>query len=146
MTVKRKEMKLHADFKCNRFVCLGISSNSRMFHLFEDATTVDAPLTYCSHSTISQLYFIFVKKNYLVLFSFKYTFFLSYLYVAFFTKLVSWNNIIEHVSIWLQGSILKPKALSRLTFCLLFMSITFFFHFWIIIFLKDEKKYTSVIR
>ena len=36
-----------------------------------------------------------------------------------FTKLVSGNNIIENVSKSLQGSILKPKAQCRFTFCLL---------------------------
>ena len=117
MTVKRKEMKLHADFKCNCFVCLGISSNSRMLHLFEDASTVDAPLTYWSHSAILRLDLIFVRKTYLVLFS--YILFSKLLICCIFTNLVSRNNIIENVSIWHQGSILKPKAQSPLTFCLL---------------------------
>ena len=73
MTVKRKEIKLYVDFKCNRFVFWVFRPT--LDYLFEDATTVDARLTYCSHSTISQLYFIFVRKKYLVLFYFKYTFF-----------------------------------------------------------------------
>ena len=146
MTVKRKEMKLYADFKCNRFVCLGISSNSRMFHLFEDATTVDAPLTYCSHSTISQLYFIFVKKNYLVLFSFKYTFFSKLLICCIFYKvgqLEQYYRARFYMASRLYFETQSPIPVNVLSALYVY---NFFFHFWIIIFLKDEKKCTSVIR
>ena len=122
-------MKLYPDYKCNCSVLFwGISSISRIFHLFIDVTSVDAPLTYCLLAMLL-LNFIFVWKR-IISFYFKYTLFYSIYMLYYFTKLVSWNNIIENVSIWPQGSIwnLKPNPFCLLVQIKMTVSIPLIYH------------------
>ena len=70
--------------------------------------TVDAPLQITFENFADFFSYLFKLKIQYIIFL-KYHF--KAIYVLFYlTNLIIWNNIYENVSIWPQGSILKPKA------------------------------------